>query len=331
MNALISSYWGMYAVQTVLHSVIASALVECAFIAWKMRTPYVKQWFRFMVVFLPVVSFPLYQLFVPHRGDMYFRIESLLDSNKWFFLDLWGGIPLLAVFVVALAVTSLIFVIQELVPIVFHLLEQIRGDTEPVAETVEEAVARKVSLALEGLPFDQESVEILIDEDLALFSSTGLNPKIYVSTGLIKSFSTEHLQVAFAHEIGHIQRSRRPVLILAYVLRVLMFYNPVAMIEFRRIAQEEEKVCDDIAIALTGKPEALSEAIEMLRPEPEDYSLGESPKKVSITSALEQYGHDVLLKSRVQRIAQRSEDDPHWGVPYFVTLTIIISVNYFVV
>ncbi len=111
-----------------------------------------------------------------------------------------------------------------------------------------------------------------------------------------------------------------------------MFYNPIAMIEFRRIAQEEERVCDDIAVALTGKPEVLSEAIEMLRPEPDDYNTGASPKGIkSIASTLEQYSHDVLLKSRILRIGQRSEDNIRWGVPYCVTLALIVSINYFVV
>ncbi len=336
VNTLISSYWGMYAVQTVLHSIIASVLVDGALLAGDVRTPSVKQRFRFMVIFLPVVLFPLYQMISPGRGNVYFRLKSLLDSNKWLFLDLWDGIPLFTVLVVILALTSVIFVIQELVPIFFDMLGKMRGAVEPVDEavgkTVDETMTKKVSEALEGLPFDEKSVDILHDDDLALFSSTGLNQRIYVSTGLIESFSTEHLQAAFAHEIGHIQRSRRPVLTLAYILRVLMFYNPVAMIEFRKLAQEEEKVCDDIAVELTGKPEALFEAVDMLRPEPEDYNPGAGPGGIrGITSALEHYSHDILLKSRVLRMGQERRDDFLWGIPYFVTLMLIVGINYFVV
>jgi hypothetical protein len=332
MNTLISSYWGMYVVQTVLHSVIASVLVDCALIAWDVRTPYVKQRFRFMVIFLPLVLFPFYQLVFPRRGDVYFRLESLLDSNKWFFLELWDGITVFMVFAVLLTISSIIFIIQELVPIVFQMLEQMRAADGPVAEAVDVTMARKVSKALEGLPFDEKSVEILNDDDLALFSDTGLKPRIYVSTGLITSFSAEHLQAAFAHEIGHIQRTRKPVLIFAYIIRALMFYNPVAMMEFRKLAHEEEKVCDDIAVALTGKPMALAEAVGMLRPAPEDYNLDTDHRSIgNIVSALEHYSHDALLKSRILRIGQSRRDDFRWGVPYFVTLALIIGINYFVV
>lgn len=333
MNTLISSYWGMYAIQAVLHSAIASVIVDFALIAWDMRTPHVKQRFRFMVIFLPVASFPFYQLILPSRGNVYFRLESLLDSNKWFFLELWEGIPMFAVFIGILLFTSIIFIIQELVPIVLDILEQMRGANETVADEVEEeSMVQKVLSAMEDLPLDEKSVEILNDEDLALFSSTGLNPRIYVSTGLIKSFSTEHLQAAFAHEIGHIQRSRKPVLIFGYILRVFMLYNPIAMIEFRKLVEEEEKVCDDIAVSLTGKPEALFEAVDMLRPAPEDYNLDKNPRGIrGIASALEHYSHDVLMKKRARRIRQHHQDDPYWGIPYFVTLVLIVGINYFVV
>jgi Zn-dependent protease with chaperone function len=207
-----------------------------------------------------------------------------------------------------------------------------RGDAAPVAEVVEEAVELKVSEALNGLPIERGAVEILHDEDLVIFSSTGLHPRIFLSIGIIKSFTSDHLRAAFAHELGHIRRSRRPVLILAYLLRVCMFYNPVALFEFRKMAQEEEDVCDDFAVALTGKPAALSEAVDMLRPEPEDYDVGPGRGGVrSIASAIEYHSHNALMKGRMLRIAQPHADDSSWGVPYAATLALIVGINYFIV
>lgn len=324
---VLSSYWGMYVVQTVLHSLIAAVLVECAFMAWDIKAPFIKQRFRFLVIFLPLISFPAYQWISPKRGDAYFRLESLADSSKWFYLGPWNLSPLAVLFIILLLVSSLIFIVQELLPIVFQMREQTRAADEPVGEAPENSMARKVSLAAEGLPIDERSVEILHDDDLVLFSDTGLNPKIYVSTGLIANFTIEHLQAALAHEIGHIQRTRKPVLIFAYILRMLMFYNPVVMIEFRKMAQEEENVCDDIAVALTGKPEALSEAVDMFRSAAEEHTPGAS----GIASSLEHYSHNVLLKNRVLRIGQRREDDAPWKVPYFVAVALIVAINYFVV
>ena len=315
-----------------LHSAIASVLIDCAFIAWDLRSPRVKQQFRFMAIFLPVVSFPMFQWLFPGRGDVYFRLGSLLDSNKWLFLEMWGGVPAFMVWLVIPAVTSFVFVLQELVPIVVSQLEQMRATGQTFADEVDSTMIRKVAGAMEGLPFSENSVEIFDDEDLSLYSNTGFNPRIYVSTGLIESFSSEHLQAAFAHEIGHIQRSRKPTLILAYIIRTVMFYNPVAMVEFRKLAQEEEKVCDDIAVALTGNPEAVVEALNMLRPEPEEYNPTSHRRSIKeIVSAFQQYSLDVILKSRVQRIGQRLGSEPHWGVPYFITMGLIIGINYYVV
>ncbi|MGE5238521.1 MAG: M56 family metallopeptidase [Chloroflexota bacterium] len=332
ITEVVSSYWGMYAVQSVLHSAIAAVLVDGALLAWNVRTPRVRQLFRFTVILVPVVSFPVYQAVFPRRGDAFFRLDSLVDSNRWFFLELWSGVPLFVLFVAGLAVVTLAFVVQELLPVVSSLIGHVRGGGESEAEPVETGVSLKVAKAIESLPLPEDSIEIVHDEDLMLFSSTGLNPRIYVSTGLVDSFSVEHLQVAIAHEIGHIQRSRRPILILAYVLRVFMFFNPVAMIEFRRLAQEEEKVCDDIAVSLTGDAKALAEAIEMLRPSPEEYHIESGSRSVgNVASAIEQYSHDVLLKARILRLGQNAARDALWGIPYIVTLALIVSINYFVV
>jgi hypothetical protein len=333
INMLISSYWGMFVVQTVLHSLTASVISYCAILAWDVKTPSVKQKFFFMVIFLPVVSFPIYQMIYPHRGDIYFRLGALLDSNKWFLMDLSGIPPALVVFVVVLALTSVVFIIQELVPIVLNIFRRSHGEEVTEEGEIEEYIILKVSKALSDLPITEDSVEIICDDDLVLFSSTGLNPKIHISTGLIKSFSVDHLEASFAHEIGHIQRSRKPVLLFAYLLRVVMFYNPIAMIEFRKVAQEEEKICDDIAIiTLTGKHTALAEAIEKLRPDTESHNAaGNSKGMEGIAMAIEDHSHDAQLKSRGARIRQIHFESADWELPYAITMVLIICVNFFVV
>lgn len=334
IQMLTSSYWGMYAVQTVLHSFIASVFSYCALLAWDVKAPHVRQRFHFMVIFLPVVAFPLYQVLAPSRGDIFFRLQSILDSNNWFLLDLMGGFPvILVIFLGVLVLTTVIFIVQELVPIVLHLIRPVHDSGEESTVEIDDYVTTKASEAISDLPFDENSLKILRDNDLFLFSSTGLRPVIYVSAGLVRSFSSDHLRAAFAHEIGHIRRSRKPVLLFAYILRVLMFYNPIAMIEFRKLAQEEEKVCDDIAISLTGRPEALAEAIEMLR-EGTDHQENEpfTPKGADgMVTAIEHYSHDALLQSRGFRIRHHLQGETEWGVPYFVTLTLVVALNYFIV
>ncbi len=331
MTTFITSYWGMYIAQSVIHSIIASIIAECAILAWTIGSPQIKQSFRLMVIVLSIASFPIYQFLFPRRGDVYFRLSSLLDSNRWFFIERWGSMPIFIVFTAILVITVIIFIIQELIPILSDMLRQMRATTQSAPYVADSEIRNKVAEALDALPFDDRLVEIFDDDDLALFSSTGLKPMIYVSTGLISSFSTEHLQVALAHEVAHIQRSRKPLLIFAYLLRVLLFFNPVAMIEFRRLAHEEEKVCDDIAIELTGKPDTLSEAIEMLRPAPEDYEDPGHRGAERLVSSIEYHSHDLLLRSRAARIGRPTQDSSFWGVPIIVAMALIICINYFVV
>lgn len=322
----------MYIVQTVIHSITASLIVEGALISWNIRAPYLKQWFRMMIVFIPVIAFPIYQVISPHRGDVYFRLNSLFDSHRLFFFEIYNNISLSTIFFLALALTALIFIIQEFVPIASDILQKKHDHNEKLPEEINESFKLKISEALNGLPFDVDGVEILNDEDLMLFSATGMKPKIFVTTGLLEAFSIEHLNVAFAHEIAHIHRSRRPILILAYLFRVLMLYNPVAMFEFRRLAQEEEKVCDDIAINLTGKPNILIEAIEMLMTSTDEIDPKTNRGKGSILSAIEIHSYNIMLKNRIHRIKQYNQEDIQWwGIPYFLTLIIILCINYFIV
>ncbi len=332
INSFIFSYWGMYVVQNIIHSIIAFLIVECAIVSWKIRSPQLKQSFRILVIFLPLIAFPFYQFFSPHRGDIYFRLSSLLDSNRFLFLEICCGITLLYIFIILLLLTSLVFFFQELMPVIFDILKKNPVADDEVIEETDTSTELKINDALNGLPINRESVEIIRDDDLVLFSSTGLMPKIYVSTGLIKTFNVEHLNVAFAHEIAHIKRSRRPVLILAYLFRIIMFYNPVAMFQFRRIAQEEENVCDSMAVLMTGKPEILKEAVEMLRPPSEDV-VSEKGKGIdSIIKAVENYSHDILLKGRIERIESYNNDDiAWWGVPYCITAAFIVLINYYIV
>ena len=327
-----TSYWGMYIAQSVIHSIIAFAVAEGAILSWNIQSPQYKQGFRLAVIFLSIFSYPVYQYLSPDRGDLYFRLTSLFDSNRWFFMEKWGSFPMLLIFLCMLSVTAVIFMIQELAPIISNIIDRARSTHHLDQGEEDPEIDRKAAEAMEGLPFDIGMLEIMDDDDLMLFSSTGLKPMIYVSTGLIRSFSVDHLHVAFAHEVAHILRSRRPVLIFAYLLRVLQFFNPIAMIEFRRLAHEEEKVCDDMAIELTGKPDALTEAIEMLRPSPEDYEpeSGRSGAERLVTS-LEYHSHDMLLKSRAARIGIMKEDNGYRGMPVIVAAVLIICINYFVV
>jgi beta-lactamase regulating signal transducer with metallopeptidase domain len=254
-------------------------------------------------------------------------MEALFDVNRWLNIELWGKIPLGSFFIAGLIITTAIFLFQEMIPVLKHTLESKK--TESKIKNADDNPI--VSQAIEHLPVKKPNIFILDDDDdFVLFSTTGRNASIFLSTALIKALSLEQIRAAIAHEIAHIERSKRPLLLIIFLLRVLMFFNPVVLLEFRRAVQEEEKICDDIAVSLTGNPHALAEALKRLHPEKTPaVQLG---RLSDIKDSLEEYSQMTHIESRVNRLERRTiqETGGEW-TKFALTLLTIICINYFVV
>ncbi len=318
----------MYVAQSFCHSLVASIIMDQALRAWKISNPVIRQRFRLIVVLYPVFSFPFYQFINPDRGSVLFRLDALFDVNRWLNVEIWGTISLGLLFLSLLAVTSLIFIFQELIPILRHTLE---------SRTLEhEGIERQANPFVEDasrmLKINAPEVYVVEDDDLVIFSTTGKNPAIFISSGLAAALTREEMEAALAHEIAHIVRSRRPVLLAAFFLRMILFFNPIALVEFRRVVRNEEKICDDVAVALTGRPKALAEALKKFyttrkEPEPEVQQ-----KPLLATVPLEEYSYNIQLNSRVTRLEQHSPSAG--GNRWFLLIAaflIVVCVNYFVV
>jgi hypothetical protein len=111
-----------------------------------------------------------------------------------------------------------------------------------------------------------------------------------------------------------------------------MFFNPVALMEFRRIVQEEENICDDVAVAMTGNRAALAEVLEKF------HSGGDAGDPVPLRDApgmrdrLEEYSHTMLIESRISRLAADPARQEGRRLPVFLlTLATVLFINYFVV
>jgi Zn-dependent protease with chaperone function len=147
----------------------------------------------------------------------------------------------------------------------------------------------------------------------------------------VEALTFDELQAALAHEIGHIRRSRRPVMVLIFLLRVIMFFNPIILMEFRRIVQEEEKICDDLAVALTGNRKALANALRKFYfPEDEDHEhmMRDSPR---LRDRLEEYSHTMLMESRITRLEETPAPAAGSFAAFAAVLTTILTVNYYLV
>lgn len=331
ISSLLYSFPGIYMTQAFTHSIIAAIIVDRAIHTWDITNPLIKQRFRLLIIILPIFLFPIYQIINPDRGSISFRLGAFLDINRWLNLELWGKVPLSIFFVLVLFITSLIFFLQEMIPIIRHSIESKKSGPEferPDSDSI-------VSRILASLPGEKPDIFILDDDDLLLFSTTGKNQAIYLSQGLLDILDPEQIEAALAHEIAHIARNKRPLLIAVFFLRVLMFFNPVVLLEFRKIVQEEEKICDDIAVALTNKPHALSETLKKFYHKGEDtqpMDIKKLSKLPKIGDSLEEYSHNLHLHGRVSRLENgpTPKTDNEW-CGFIFAIAVISAVNYFIV
>ncbi len=317
----------MYVAQSVCHSIIAAFITDRALKAWRISDPLIRQRFWLIVILFSVISFPLYHLINPERSSAAFRIGALFDSNRWLTLDIWGVVPVSILFIIPLALSALVFLFQELFPIIFHMFESrsIREDVTPYD------VGPFLETAAKSLGIRKPNVFLVDDDEPILFSTTGRNPAIYLSRELTRMLNPGQFEAALAHEVAHIARSRRPLLITIYFMRVVMFFNPVVLLKFRGIIKDEEKICDDIAVSLTGDPLSLAAALKTY------YHRSDMPSELltetrePLRNSLEDYSHSLLLKSRINRLegGVRNEAGP-WKSPFVLALAATGIVNYFI-
>jgi len=327
ISSLYNSYPGLYIAQSFAHSFTTALLVDAAIRVWKIEDPAVRQKFRLLIVIFPVLSFPLYQLINPDRGSLSFRLGALFDSSRWMNLELFPGIQAGLLFIALLSLTTLLFLSQELVPVVQHALSSRRTELKGEKPPDDSPVCK----ALDALSGPKPEVFLINDDDLIIFVTTGKNPALYLSTGSVEALNGEELQTAIAHELAHIERNKRPVLVVAFLLRVLQFFNIVSLIEFRRIVQEEEIICDDVAVTLTGNPTALAGTLRKFHPA-EDEQAGLPEAALNTRDRMEQYGHSLLIENRIRRLetysAQMHQEEL---IPFILTATAVVVINYSIV
>jgi Zn-dependent protease with chaperone function len=328
ISTFFNSLVGMYVAQSFVHSIIASIIAGQALNVWQIDDPVIRQRFRLMVLLFPIFSFPFYQVLNPDRGSPIFRLNVLFDSSQWLNMDIWGVVPVSLLFLLLLAIVTLVFLFQEMIPIIRHSLESRIATHEGKRRDADTFIQN----ASKSLAIETPEVIIVDDDELIIFSTPGKNSVIVISTGLSEALTPAQMQAALAHELAHISRSRRPMLLAVFFLRIIMFFNPVALVEFRRAIRNEEKICDDIAVSLTHRPEALAEALKKF------YAVCETPlpdareKALFTPVRLEEYSYNMQLDTRITRLGQKMAYRA--GGRWFLMLSsflIIVFINYFVV
>src|SRR5213075_1924050 len=79
-----------------------------------------------------------------------------------------------------------------------------------------------------------------------------LRPVILIPLSAISGLSAEQLEALLAHELAHIRRYDYLVNLLQTSIETLLFYHPVVWWVSRRVRDEREHCCDDLAVAACG-------------------------------------------------------------------------------
>jgi BlaR1 peptidase M56 len=328
ISTFLNTSVGMYVVQSFCHSVVAAVLVDRALKAWKIYGPLTRQRFRLIVILFPIFSFPLYQLINPARSSVLFRMEALFDSNRWLTLEIGWGFPVGVLFLVMMGATSFVFLFQELIPVLRHTVTSRHSIDEGTSFDADGFVDH----AAKVLAIRKPEVILIDEEELFLFSTTGREPAIYLSAGLTRRLSSEELRAAIAHEMAHIARSRRPLLVALFLFRIVQFFNPVVLVKYRRAVRDEEKICDDIAVKLTGDRRALAGALKNFYQKPDKKHVLSSLQSSSANMSLEEYSHNLHLESRIARLeTEPTGPEPGLIAPFVLTLSAVVFLNYLIV
>lgn len=330
---LFNSAPGQYLVQSVLHAVIIAIVVGGMVNLWHLRQPALKIKFYLLILALPVLVLPGYYLYLPRTGFHFHEQVALFDSLQWLRLRLWADLSLWHLLAGVLGLTTVYFLVREALPALKPFFSH-RTPLPAVARGqfpgLEAALARLSTAA--GIPVPR----VLVSADSTPEVYTLGHTALVLSVPAIDLLDGDELEAVLAHELAHLSRNQWWFSRIGLALRWLMFYNPVALVIFRRIITENEKLCDDLAIALTGKPLALasgllkvSRQVDSSPPHPGDRPGGRPP----LISSLESQACHELLRARAERMVHpvTSGELNHPALRLSVTAGLLVVLLFFVV
>lgn len=249
-----------YGAQVTLHSAIAALFVEALLRVWGLRRPLSQVRFRLLVLVVPILAIPLYQSLYPLRGSPAFRQGmALFDLQGWLGLPLWGNLTLGLVLLPLPVLTAILFFFQEVIPSLRHLAA---GETDLRLLSKEEFpdLARVVA-EVAGIMGCQRPRLMLSDDGEPVVTRGLLRPVLMVSRSLASHFDEQEMRAIIAHEMAHLYQRRSWLNWLLLLVRLANFYNPMALIVFRRVVDDNEAVCDDAAAAALGSSRGLASSL----------------------------------------------------------------------
>lgn len=239
---------------------VSAGVVGALLRAWRIKDPGLRVRLRFLVLIAPILLPPLFEAAAPWRHDGRFRSQgALLDTA------LWGQVPVLGfgldlIVVAACVVAGGALFLRDAVPLVFRGSETSGPARLPAGEVAKDVRSRATAIA-RSLSIDPPAVEFLPHDGAALMCSGLTRPAIRLSGRLTQLLDEQELDAALAHEMAHVAYRHTAFGWLLMGLRSLLFFHPAVQLAAREIARDVERIADDTAVAVTGKPEPLAAAV----------------------------------------------------------------------
>jgi Zn-dependent protease with chaperone function len=287
--------------------------------------------YRLLVLILPFVMFPVFQFVNPDRGSFYFVEDAAIFSSlRWINITVFGVRPFFYLFLLVTAAVSCVVMLQEVAPIMRDWLSRPPKQQEGEGTTAGSAIDGIVGEISASLGIRKPSVFVIDDANPVIFTTGTKEHAILMSEPLLSIFSKRELRGALAHEAAHIVRRSNITTLLVFLVRICMFYNPISLLEFRKLVQDDEHICDDITVSVTKDPEALASALRVFSldvPQSDTFRLS------FVKEAIESSSHNLLLNERITRLENHGviEYYPYGWVRYAASLAAIVGISYFIV
>lgn len=149
-------------------------------------------------------------------------------------------------------------------------------------------------------------VRVLLAERITSpFTAHVLSPIIWLPLTLLTRLPRDQVEALLAHELAHIRRLDWCWNTIQCAIESVLFHHPAMWWLSRRVREEREHACDDLAVAVCGDAVVLAEALAGLR------RFG--PKHAAPRLVLAAQGG--FLMRRIAHLLSATPDRPNWRWP----------------
>ena len=152
-------------------------------------------------------------------------------------------------------------------------------------------------------------------------------PRVLLSTWMVEHLDARELEAVLAHELGHVAQRDYPLIWLATVLRDGFCYLPTSRAAYRRLEQEKELACDELAVGVTRRPLALASALtKVWQPSLATPGLTIGQPLVEPAASLEARVEQLLSRPQALGAATPTRPRPFGGAASILTGLVLLQV-----